>query len=369
MNASLLRALKLPFQMASLMFVALIGVINAIAGGPPTLSPTRMFVLFVMLSWLNKYAFALLELAANGSRHAPVASVEQLGPLGDHRVWIHPTYGAAIAFIYTAVDAPAGPAISAAIGLVMPASLIALAVSPRTLDAFNPLMFARIVAGLGGWYFALLAAAATCVAACWALYDAPGPQIVRFMTAELLVLCLYAFIGGVTHLRRLELAFDPVSSPEREAERLARAQNAIRQKALDDFYGAIRARDAKLAGASLQPWLTSAAGARMSRDLEYAIEQSRSWPEGKGLATLLQAVVVHALSTRQPALAIQAATAGVDRVPGFCVANASELETLVHYARQSSRKRLAVTLLDNFTRSMPGPLPDSLAALRRDLGV
>jgi hypothetical protein len=83
---------------------------------------------------------------------------------------------------------------------------------------------------------------------------------------------------------------------------------------------------------------------------------------------LLLAVTAHALATRQPALAIQAATAGIDQVPGFCVASASDLETLVNYARQSSRRRLASTLLDNYARTHPGDLPEPLASLRRELG-
>jgi hypothetical protein len=91
---SLPLALRLPFQMASLLFVALITIIMEVFGGPPELKPFRLLLIYILLSWLNKYAFALLELAANGSRDAPVASAEMLGPFGDARAFIHPTLAA-----------------------------------------------------------------------------------------------------------------------------------------------------------------------------------------------------------------------------------------------------------------------------------
>ena len=85
----LLRALALPFQFTSLLFAAVLSCLLAfIASSPEVLVAPRLLGFYVLLSWLNKYAFALLDHAANGHVEAPVASVELLGPLGDLRAWV-----------------------------------------------------------------------------------------------------------------------------------------------------------------------------------------------------------------------------------------------------------------------------------------
>jgi hypothetical protein len=365
---SLPRALRLPFQMASLLFVALIAIIMEAFGGPPELKPFRLLVIYILLSWLNKYAFALLELAANGSREAPVASAEMLGPFGDARAFIHPTLAAGIALTVAFVSSPAADIGALVVGLLMPASLATLAISPNALDSLNPLVLVRVMLGLGAWYLALLAAAAVCALLLWWLYDAPGPSLLRFTVAALLVLSLYAFVGGVIHHRRLELAFEPRNSPERIAERAEQARLARRQQAFDEIYGALRVREAARATAVLEAWLVANSGTRLALDVDAFIAQTATWTDPRGLAPLLRTVIAYGLRTRQGALSLGAAEAGIARLPGFTLEVPADLEALAKHARQAGRRRLAATLLDNYANGPAGgPLPATLAALRSDI--
>jgi hypothetical protein len=362
------RALSLPFQMSSLLFVAMLTVINAFIGGEPELKPVRMLALFIILSWLNKYAFALLDHAANGSREPPVASVEMLGPFGDGRAWIHPALVAFTVLAVVVFGTPITIAIAVTVAVLLPASMCAAIASPQMLDPFNPVIFARVIRGFGLRYLLLLGAGAVVIGSCYLLYGAPGPQFLRFAAAQFLVLSLYCLIGGTLYERRLELAFEPTASPERIAERQLAEHDSRRQQAIDDFYGAIRVREPARAAAGLQAWLASANGTRLALDVDAMIEQAGKWPEQRGLTTLLRTVIAHGLATRQSALALQAADAGTRQLPGFAPDSAAETESVVTLAKQAGRRRLAATLLDNFARTQPGgALPAPLAALRVDL--
>lgn len=362
------RALSLPFQMASLMFVVMLTTLNAFIGGEPQLRPVRLLALFIILSWLNKYAFALLETAANGGREPPVASVEMLGPFGDGRVWIHAALIAGIVLTVGVVDTPIADGIALLIALLLPASMCATIASPRLLDPFNPVLFVRVIRGFGSRYLLLLAACAGVVGACYVLYGAPGPAFLRFAAAQFLVLSLFCLIGGTLYDRRLELAFEPRESPERIAERERAEHDSRRQQALDEFYGAIRVREPARASAALQSWLASTNGTRLASDVDTMIEQAAKWPEQKGLSTLLRGVVAHGLTSRQGALALQAADAGTRLLSGFAPETPADVEALVQLARHAGRRRLAAALLDNYARALPdGALPPGLEALRVDL--
>lgn len=361
-------ALRLPFQMASLLFVLLLSTVNAVAGGSPEIKPMRLLVLFILLSWLNKFAFALLEHVANGRRDTPVASVEMLHSLGDARVWLQPTLAAGIVIAISLAHTPVALAISLAVALLMPASMTALVASPRALDAVNPVFFVRLIRDFGPWYFVLLAAAAVCVGACYALYEMDGSQFLRFTAAQLVVLMTHALIGAVIFHRRLELSFEPAISPERTAARQQKELDSVRQQALDDFYGAIRAREPARAAAGLTKWLSSAGGARLAVDVEAMIDEASRWPDQRGLATLVRAVVAQSLTARQNALAVRAMELGLTHQPTLALDSADDAAALATLARQGSRRRLGAIVLDNYARTQAGGLlPPELAALRKDL--
>jgi len=75
------RARLPPFYPASLIFVGLSApllAVTALAGYEGAI--LRIIPAFFVLSWLFKYAYSVLENAANGLAEPPVPSVDMLGP-------------------------------------------------------------------------------------------------------------------------------------------------------------------------------------------------------------------------------------------------------------------------------------------------
>ncbi len=66
----MLRVLAMPFQMASLLFVAasslLLGLVISMGNGLMTTAVLSLFVIWTMLVWLTNYALRLIDDAANG---------------------------------------------------------------------------------------------------------------------------------------------------------------------------------------------------------------------------------------------------------------------------------------------------------------
>ena len=348
-----MRALLLPFQLTSLLFVALNAVLLAMFGSlGHSIHPLSILVTYLLLSWLNKYAFALLDEAANGRSEAPVASVEMLGPFNDARVWVHPALAGGVWLLTTLVSPAQGLALLAAAALLWPLSLAALAISPRMIDTLNPLVLWQVLRGLGRMYLLLVLATVGTGLAIGLLLHVQGWVLPRHLAMELLLLCFYAVVGGTLHQRRNALGFDPHQSPEREASRLEQDRLQQRQAMLDEAYTAGTVRDLPRAAAVISRWLADVDATCLARDAEAIVAQSSRWPDERAACAVLRAVIRHGLRVKQGALALRAAEAALQRVPGFTPSTAAETLALAEFAQQTGRPRLAQALREN-----AGPRP------------
>jgi len=234
----------MPLHAASLMFVAIVTVCVVLGMKNIVSNPViSILLLFMALSWLNKYAFALLDHAANGRREAPVASLEMLGPFNDMRVWAHPSLALVLGALAWKIGRPGAPILLAAGAMLMPASIAATAMSGRLIDAINPVAVGSAVRGLGPFYVLTLAGGGLVVLAVWILWRGALPPSIAAAVLCLAMLEWYALIGASIHRRRFELDFDPIVDPEATALRAETQRQRDRQKVLDECYGAIRARD------------------------------------------------------------------------------------------------------------------------------
>jgi hypothetical protein len=339
---SLLRALGMPFQTTSVMFVGMVSILMSIALSLPGTNPVlAIFCLWFAISWSNKYAFALLDSAANGITKTPVASVEMLGPFGDWRAWVHPTLAATLALLSYWLGPPTGRLVAACGAMLIPASVVSIVMSGRIRDALNPFALVSALRGLGATYLVVLLATALFIVLAAVLLRSSQSVALRFAIGEFGLLSLTSLIGGVIHARRHDLNFEPIVSPERVAERAETERLEQRQRVVDEFYAAIRVREPTRAVASLDAWLAAGSGTRLALDVESMIGQAAKWPEQKGLLTLLRTVITHALRTRQSGLALATAEAGLERLPDFRPETAEQLEALATLARHSGRRRLA----------------------------
>ncbi len=184
-------------------------------------------------------------------------------------------------------------------------------------------------------------------------------EFLRLAAAQLLLLLVYAFIGGAIFIRRLDLGFEPLASPEREQGRGEQQHNARRQQMIDGLYTDLRARHAADAATSLRQWIAQATPQQLSGDVRAILDAGARWSEPRGLVQLLRGLIQQLLSMRQPALAFAAVEVAIANAPAFAPEQESDAVAMIRYALQTGRKRLAATLLDNFTggatNHTPGP--------------
>jgi hypothetical protein len=346
---SLLRALSLPFQLTSLLFVGFIALPLAFVspvGG--TIQPGAIIATYILLSWLNKYAFAVLDHAANGSEQAPVASVELLGPFGDWRAWVHPLLGCGVFVLSFFVQPVVSKLLALFALLLFPLSIGALAISHHPPDALNPLAWWRVLCALGSRYLLLLGAMALVVACAAALWQWPMWDVLRKAGIALLLLAYYALLGGTLHERRIELGFEPTRSPEREADADEQERQRQRQRCFDEVYTATRVREYLRAATQIDAWLGAQDNRHLWQDVHALIEHTASWPEARAMGAVLRAALTLCLRQKQPALALQVLDAILKRIADFAPLTLAETQELASFAQQTGRPRLAQTLRENF---------------------
>ena len=354
---TLLRALAMPFQFTSLLLMGSIAVAAALCMALATLvGPLVALPLIFLLSWLNKYANALLDHAANGVIAAPVASAEMLGPFGGARPLVHVVLGSGVAALVYFEHSRWSACLGLVALLLFPASAGALAMHQRALDAISPPALWRTLRGLGHYYLLLLVGLTVCVLGIYLLARAPLWPPVSYLLIALLWLCLYALIGGTLFLRREALRFEPCLSPEWFAERNALEHERRRQRVVDTVYASIRVRDAPRASVALLAWVAATDPGQHMSDAQAIVTQAAHWPEQRGLRTVARTLVVQFIKTQQLAAALATAEAALARVGDFALDTAADTDALARYAQQCGRTRVAQNLRDNYARAST-PLP------------
>jgi hypothetical protein len=321
----------------------------------------------MMMVWLTQFAFTMIDDVANGRREAATATQEMLSPFGDPRCWVHPALAAAIAItLYFFPQVPPTPVLVVA-WLLFPASIGAIAVSSRVLDALNPVALWQVIRGMGPYYLLLLAATLLAgVLALWILRSHLW-SLPRIALVELVLLECYALIGGILYLRRLELGFDPVSTPERDQARAHTERNLDRQRVFDDVYRKLRVRETPKAIAAAREWLEPLSPVEMQRDMSALLEASRSWEEPKAFGNFAQGMTTQLIAARQLSLALATAEEATRQAGNFTPTLEGDVVELARYAIQTGRKRVARMLLKNFTARYPEAANVELLVLQRQL--
>lgn len=274
----LLRALALPFQFTSLLFAAVVATLLAfVAASTPVLLPPRLLGLYVLLSWLNKYSFALLDHAANGHVEAPVASVELLGPMGDLRAWVHPTLAAGLVAVSYLWLPGYGLALACIALLLWPASVTGLAISHEFRDALDPRALWRSASGLGRAYGLAVLGLGVIGTLGWALWLSGLHSPLRYLILALSWFMLHALMGGLIFERRHVLGFEPARSPERTQARLDAERERRRQQMIDRLFTACRARNATEAQRELQAWFAPLDDIDHALDRREVLARAESW--------------------------------------------------------------------------------------------
>jgi hypothetical protein len=366
----LVRALGMPFQLASVFFVAisapLIAYFTSLGPGFIVLG---LFALWLMLCWLTQYAFRLIDDIANGAREPAVASVEMLNPFHDARAWTHPLLAAALSLaLWLRPGIPLEPVLTV-VALLFPASIGAVAMSGRALDALNPLAMARVARGLALYYLLAVLFTVACAASGLWLMRSGLWSAAQIAGVEFLLMLVYAFIGGALYHRRIELGFAPRQSPERIDEQQRQQRERLRQQMIDGLYRDLRVREHARAIASATQWLRTANSAELHADVKALLQAAANWGEPRALAQFLRGLIPALLAMKQPTLAMQAIESALAAVPTFAPGTEADALAMIQQALYAGRKRTARTLLDNYVASIgSAPASAGIAALRERLG-
>lgn len=350
----LLRALRMPFQLQSLVFVALTSVLLGLfIGGGLIRLLLSLAAIWLILVWLTQYALALIDDAANGVRESRTASAEMATAFLDARAWIHPALAVAIGvMLYLNPALPRWPVLLLA-ALLFPASLGVCAMSGHALRGLHPGELARVMRGFGVWYPALVVFVLACAGLGMLVARSSTSMMLSVASIEMLLLLAYACIGGAMYIRRHELDFHPRNSPERLAQRREEERRAQRQQILDGLYKDLRVRESARAMAEAARWLRASAPEHLKGDVHALLQAGVHWNEPREYPRLLRGLLPAMLELKQPALALSLADAGIAATPEFAPATDADTIALASYARQTGRKRLAQTLLENYLRATP----------------
>jgi hypothetical protein len=365
----LLRCLAMPFQLQSVLFVALTAIpLGFFIGGDLIRLVVSVAAIWLLLVWLTQYALQIIDDAANGVREAQVASVEMATAFLDARAWVHPTLAVAAAVaLYLNPDWPRFPVLLGA-ALLFPASLGACAMTGHAIDAVHPGEIARVVRGLGIFYPLVVAFVLGCALIGLLAAQRLNSMILIVAVIEMLLLLAYAGLGGALYLRRRELGFEPRHSPERIAERQEAQRQLERQSFVDELYKDLRVRESARAAGNAANWLRASKPEHLKGDVHAIVEAGRRWTEPREYPRMLRGLIPVMLEMKQPQLAFVLIEAGVACAPDFAPAAEPETLQLIRYAQHTGRKRAAQQLLKNFLGAKSAPAPSqALLALKSEL--
>lgn len=337
---ALLRHALRPAQPTALLLIATLTLLLSIASlaGLPGL-PLKVIV----LSWLFKYAYVLLDLSSEGVVEPPVLSAEMVNPVEQRPLMQLAICGAGFGLAWWIGGVP-GYALGAAFLVLLPATAAVLGVTGSAIEALNPLTLARVMRGLGSAYLVLLAATIAFAAAICGLEHLPVWGVVKTAAAQWLLLSLFSLVGGAIYERREALGHEPQVSPERAAEREERERVRRREHMLDDAYVPARIHESQRVVEPLRRWLDAAGGAQLEADARAFLERAANWNDPGAYALVARLVIARLVAVRKFALALECFEAARRVAPGPAMASPADLQVLIQHARATGRARLAERL-------------------------
>jgi hypothetical protein len=357
------RALTVPFDMASMLFVLISAILLALV------IPRGLFAVFpiaILVSWLFKYGFAVLEHVAHGHSGAPVFSQEILSPFEIRPVIQALTCGAGY-LLMRYLDEPASSVAAVLACLILPAWVGLLGIADHLYQAFNPLALWRMLRGMGLYYLVVLALIALACLVFVSVNYLPLWLSVRLTLMEICILASYSVIGEAIFARRLEVGFSARTSPERKLEQESQQRDLLRQRAIDEIYEAVNARQYARATGRLEAWLATVDMAYVRADAQTLTAAAMLWRNEPGTAAVLQALVGWLIAKSHSAEALEVARAALARLPLFSLSTEPAALALAEAARSLGQPRFAFKVLENFAQQYPNmPLSARAVALRAE---
>ena len=348
------RSLLLPLHTAPLLLVGIFSLLLLL--GVNTL-PLGVAIVLIIGSWFFKYAFLLLDHAAEGRPGAPVLSVEAANPLGEMRPLAYALAAVVFYFGTGAIGDLIGPAVRTAIrllGLVaLPAIIATHTVTGSFARALQPQAIGAMIVRLG-WGYVLVVAVAAGAGLLGRAIVLEGDDLaflIRIALLMLLWLAMFSVLGGVLHARRHEVGFEPEYSPERRQRRDDEDRDRERDSLIDQVFAEFRAGRQQTAWQTIEQHATRSPAPLT----EYAwiLERVATWPNPRLANRVAQALLPLLLAAQRNGEALRVVRARLQVDPEFRPLASEHLLKLAELARDGGDRPTARTLLHDFDHRFP----------------
>lgn len=349
--------LLIPFQPTALIFIACTAVGLELAAHAGLLG---LPLALLLLSWLLKYGYVLLEAVANGARTPPVLSVEMINPVEQRpllQLLILLLGYAAVVGVARALGTAAGSLLAALLLIALPASIGALGVSGSPWQAANPVALWRIIGALGTDYL-WISAMMLLYGAALVWMESWHWSLLSIIAGCFAWLSAYSMIGGALYEARDALGFEPIDTPERRALRVQRQREIERERVFDSIYA--QARGGNLAGAWHSIEREIAASSDEADLSDWLLHRLTGVPNARvalPLANRLAQLVITRSLARDDARALQTARDRLALDAEFRPRAAAETLRVAQLAQSAGDPAMAAVLMQGFEQRFPGSTP------------
>jgi hypothetical protein len=349
-----LRYLALPFHAAPLLLVTIFAVLLRLALHAGLLG---LPALLIIGSWFFKYAFMLLDHAAEGRPGEPVLTPEAANPVGEMRPL---AYALAAGVFYMGTGAiggiigPSALTVIRLLGLVaLPAIIATHSITGSFVQALNPVAIVAMTRRLGAGYLLVIGVAivAGLLGRAIVLDGAHLAFVLRIALLMLLWLLMFSVLGGVLHARRFEVGFEPEHSPERRTRLDERDRNRERDRFIDQVFAEFRAGGRGNPFASVQQRANQSSNPLA--EYEWIHDRVATWPNPKLANRVAQELLPLLLSSRRHGDALRLVRSRLQVDSDFRPLASEHLLRLVELARDAGDRSLARALLSKFERHYP----------------
>jgi hypothetical protein len=364
-----LRSLLLPFHTAPLLLVAIFSLLLLL--GINTL-PLGGIIVLIIGSWFFKYAFMLLDHAAEGRPGAPVLTLEAANPLGEMRPLAYALAAVLFYFGTGAIGDLVGPMTLTTIRLVglvaLPAIVATHTITGSFAAALNPFAIAAMTRRLGSGYVLIVGVAigAGLLGRAIVLDGGHLAFVLRIALLMLLWLAMFSVLGGVLHTRRHEVGYEPEYSQERADLRDERDRDRERARFIDQVFAEFRA------GRQQTAWQTIEQHASWSPTpmVEYTWIHDRvaTWPNPKLANRVAQELLPLVLTAGRHGDALKLVKSRLQADAEFRPLASADLIKLAELARDGGERPVARALIHDFEhRFTDDPARDRVRRLAEQL--
>ena len=356
------RYVLLPFRGAPLLLVLTftLGLVMAAHAG---LMGIPLAV--VLLSWLFKYCFILLDAVVAGAEEPPVLSIEMVNPVDEQRPLAQAILIAAGTMLAFELGKHTTPAIGWLAGalliLLLPASIAVLGMSGNPLRAAWPPELLSLIRGIGRDYVLLVCSILALAGLVLALARYGAPDWVLVSGTQLALLLVFALVGGVLHEHRLELGIETRSLRERLAERTQREHASERSRVLDVAYGKFRVAKPLEGWQQIDAWLKLHGGAadpdnKLLLEHRAVLAAAARWDDVRPADRLTDDLVGLYLARRETGRALEVVEERLASNPLYRPRHAAHAVRLAELAAVAGKRALRRQLAPD--EGSPGPGKD-----------